>query len=157
MSGRGQMSHIHGSLLKYLRCFASRTMFGGSSSNGRLTSQNITAMIYTVGLLICPLCFDAVGWATGRASVLWKLSGGVLAWLSVWSEVQTCIWPSWCHCHSLSLASVKCRLVTSLVPARKSSPRKRAVWRVSAYDLYCWLVFLCGARPVLSRRSVVVQ
>ena len=26
----------------------------------------------------------------------------VLAWLSVWSEVQTCIWPSWCHCHSLS-------------------------------------------------------
>ena len=39
------------------------------------------------------------------------LSGGVLAWLSVWSEVQTCIWPSWCHCHSLSLASVKSRLV----------------------------------------------
>ena len=31
-----------------------------------------------------------------------KLSGGVLAWLSVWSEVQICIWPSWCaiatHC-----------------------------------------------------------
>jgi len=23
-----------------------------------------------------------------------KLSGGVLAWLSVWTEVQTCIWPS---------------------------------------------------------------
>ena len=23
-----------------------------------------------------------------------KLSGGMLAWLSVWSEVQTCIWPS---------------------------------------------------------------
>jgi len=23
-----------------------------------------------------------------------KLSGGVLAWLSVWSEMQTCIWPS---------------------------------------------------------------
>ena len=32
-------------------------------------------------------------------------------WLSLWSEVQTCIWPSWCHCHSLSLASVKSRLV----------------------------------------------
>jgi len=40
-----------------------------------------------------------------------KLSGGVLASLSVCSEVQTCIWPSWCHCHSLSLASVKSRLV----------------------------------------------
>ena len=23
-----------------------------------------------------------------------NLSGGMLAWLSVWSEVQTCIWPS---------------------------------------------------------------
>ena len=40
-----------------------------------------------------------------------KLSGGVLAWLSVRGEVQTCTWPSWCHCHSLSLASVKSRLV----------------------------------------------
>ena len=40
-----------------------------------------------------------------------KLSGGVLAWLSVWSEVQTCIRPSWYHCHSLSPASVKSRLV----------------------------------------------
>ena len=40
-----------------------------------------------------------------------KLSGEVLAWLSVWSEVQTCIWPSWCHCHSMSLTSVKSRLV----------------------------------------------
>ena len=36
-----------------------------------------------------------------------KLRGGVLAW----SEVQTWIRPGWCHCHSLSLASVKSRLV----------------------------------------------
>jgi len=34
-----------------------------------------------------------------------KKLGGVLAWLSVWSEVQTCIRPSSCHCHSLSLVS----------------------------------------------------
>ena len=40
-----------------------------------------------------------------------KVSGGVLAWLSIWGEVLTCIWFSWCHCHSLSLASVKSRLV----------------------------------------------
>ena len=40
-----------------------------------------------------------------------KLSDVVLAWLSVWSEVQSCILPSWCHRHSLSLASVKSRLV----------------------------------------------
>ena len=40
-----------------------------------------------------------------------KLSSEVLAWLSVWSEVQTCIWSSRCHCHSLSPASLKSRLV----------------------------------------------
>ena len=40
-----------------------------------------------------------------------KLRVGVLVWLSVWSKVQTCILPSWCHCHSLALALVKSRLV----------------------------------------------
>jgi len=40
-----------------------------------------------------------------------NLSGGMLAWLFVWIEVQTCIWPSWWLCHSLSLASAKSRLV----------------------------------------------
>jgi len=52
-------------------------------------------------------------WLGGRKSIrpVKKLSGGVLAWLSVWSEMQTCIWPSWCHCHSVSLASVQSRLV----------------------------------------------
>ena len=52
-------------------------------------------------------------WLGGRKGIrsVKKLSGGVLAWLSDWSEVQTCKWPSWCHCHSLSLASVKSRLV----------------------------------------------
>ena len=52
-------------------------------------------------------------WLGGRKGIrpVKKLSGGVLAWLSVLSEVQTCIWPSWCHCHSLSLALVKSRSV----------------------------------------------
>ena len=52
-------------------------------------------------------------WLGGRKGIrpLKKLSRGVLAWLSVWSKVQTCIWPSWCHCHSRSLASVKSRLI----------------------------------------------
>ena len=51
-----------------------------------------------------------VGWQEGHPACK-KQSGGVLVWLSVWSKVQTCIWPSWCHCHSLSPASVKSRLV----------------------------------------------
>jgi len=52
-------------------------------------------------------------WLDGRKDIqpVKKLIGGVLAWLCVWSEVWTCIWPSWCHCHSLSLASAKSRLV----------------------------------------------
>ena len=52
-----------------------------------------------------------VGRQEGHLACKKKLSGGVLAWLSVWSKVQTCVWPSWCHCHSLSLASIKSRLV----------------------------------------------
>ena len=58
-----------------------------------------------------------VWWQEGHPACK-KLSGGVLAWLSIWSEMQTCICRSWCHCHSLSRASVKSRLVsTFLVPA----------------------------------------
>jgi len=34
-----------------------------------------------------------VGWQEGHQACK-KLSGGVLAWLFVWSEMQTCIWPS---------------------------------------------------------------
>ena len=52
-------------------------------------------------------------WLGGRKGIrpVKKLSGEVLVWLLVWSKVHTCIWPSWCHCHSLSLASVKSRFV----------------------------------------------
>jgi len=52
-------------------------------------------------------------WLGGRKGIrpVKKLSVGFLAWLSVWSEVQTCIRLSWCHCHSLSLAPIKSRLV----------------------------------------------
>ena len=56
--------------------------------------------------------FSALTLLVGRQEghpVCKKLRGGVLVWLSVWSKVQTCILPSWCHCHSLALASVKSR------------------------------------------------
>ena len=52
-----------------------------------------------------------VGWQEGHPACK-KLRGGVLAWLFVWSDMQICMRPSWCHCHSLSLASVKSRLVS---------------------------------------------
>jgi len=52
-------------------------------------------------------------WLGGRKGIrpVKNLSSEVLARLSVWCEVQICIWPSWYHCHSLSLAPVKSRLV----------------------------------------------
>jgi len=53
------------------------------------------------------LAFSALTLLVGRQEghpACKKLSGGVLAWLSVCSKVQTCIWPSGFHCHSLSLA-----------------------------------------------------
>ena len=62
----------------------------------------------------CWTTFSALTLLVGRQEghpACKKLSGGVLAWLSDWSKVQTCIWPSWCHCHLLPVASVKSRLV----------------------------------------------
>jgi len=36
------------------------------------------------------------------------MSGEVLAWLSVWNEVQMiCVWSSWCHCHPIISCSSK--------------------------------------------------
>ena len=74
-----------------------------------------------------------------------KLSGRVLAWLSVWSEVQTCIWPSWCHCHSLSLASVKSRLVLPFW--------YRFIWVIPGKEPLngCVCMCVCGFRDVLYR------
>jgi len=43
-----------------------------------------------------------------------KLSGGMLAWLS---EARcSCIWPSWCYCHSLSLAPVNSDFTFLVLP-----------------------------------------
>ena len=57
-----------------------------------------------------------------------KLSGEVLAWLSVWSEVQTCTCPA---DQPLPLTISCCSKIqigfTFLVPAHPRSPRQRAV------------------------------
>ena len=77
-----------------------------------------------------------------------KLSDGMLAWLSVWSKVQTCIWPSWCHCHSLPVASVKSRLalpfwywLTRVVPEKEP------------LNGYRWLELLCDLVPPVTTHS----
>ena len=74
--------------------------------------------------------------------VLYILSGGLLALLSVWSEVQTCILPSCCHCHSLSCYSKIQIGFTFLVPAHLGSPGKSGVKRVCVCYIYCLLVYI---------------
>ena len=47
--------------------------------------------------LLCTCAFSALTLLVGRQEghpACKKPSGGVLAWLSVWSEVQSCVWPS---------------------------------------------------------------
>ena len=62
-------------------------------------------------LNISNYAFSALTLLFGRQEghLAWK--NWVLVWLSACSEVQTCIRPSWCHCHSQSLASAKSSLV----------------------------------------------
>jgi len=64
----------------------------------------------------------------GRPSGLQKdLSDEVLAWLSVWSEVQMiCIWSNSCHCHPIISCFIKIQIgLTLLVPAYPGCPEKR--------------------------------
>ena len=101
-----------------------RTFLSGRHNSFIIHSLFRFKKIYVV-FFVC--AFSALTLLVGLHPACKKLSGGVLAWLlSVWSEVHTCIWPSWCHCHSLSLASVKSRLVlpycyrlTRVVPVKR--------------------------------------
>jgi len=52
------------------------------------------ARVLSYLLIYLIISFSALTLLVGRQEGLLKLSGGVLAWLSVWSEVQTCIRPS---------------------------------------------------------------
>ena len=72
----------------------------------RMTDSHWMVCVHLLGFfLYCDLswcAFSALTLLVGRQEghpACKILSGGVLAWLSVWSEVQTCIWPSWCHCN----------------------------------------------------------
>ena len=60
-----------------------------------LTICNVSLFINVIG--DSSYAFSALTLLVGRQEgnpACKKLSGGVLAWLSVWSELQTCMWPS---------------------------------------------------------------
>ena len=56
-----------------------------------------TVVVCSCCSFLSKIAFSALTLLIGRQEghlVCKKLSGGVLAWLSVYSKVQTCIWPS---------------------------------------------------------------
>jgi len=79
-------------------------------------------------------CFyrpDALPADQPTTSKHWRPEWSMRARLCIWVKVQICTWPSWCHCHSLSLAPVNPDWLylpgfTFLVLAHLGSP-KRAV------------------------------
>jgi len=67
---------------------------------------------FTRAMNVLHIAFSALTLFVGRHNE-------VLAWLSVWSEVQMiCVWSSWCHCHPVASCLIKVQIgVTVLVPA----------------------------------------
>ena len=87
------LSSVHTYLLPYLST-SLRIRF---QAGGRKRRPNL-ALVFLCSFCVVGLCaFSALTLLVGRQEghpACKKLSGGVLAWLSVWSKVQTCIWPS---------------------------------------------------------------
>jgi len=57
----------------------------------------LISVFYITSTAFSAIAFSALALLVGRQEghpACKKVSGGVLAWLSVWSAVQTCIWPS---------------------------------------------------------------
>jgi len=76
-------------------------MVNGWICSNELLHFRSEVMLHSSTLIFCPFdgvcAFSAltllVGPQEGHPASK-KLSGGVLAWLSVWIDVQICIWPS---------------------------------------------------------------
>jgi len=132
--------HVH--LLSFMGCSHTNLWVKCPNNlvNCRLLSWplDITIFIYTVHSH-CPFSRISVKpWVVG-------------CWCGyLWSEVQTCIWPSRYHCHSLFLASVKSRLVlpfwyqlTWVVPDKGPLNVCACVWQVwqmlFVLDRFPWL------------------
>ena len=81
----------HRNLFEYISEFC-QTLLKHSDKNK--LSAGLLGTLQNCGLTVA---FSALTLLVGRQEehpACKKQSGGVLVWLSVWSEVQTCIWPS---------------------------------------------------------------
>jgi len=108
---------------------------------------NVCVCVHFYLIYLTYYAFSALTLLVGRQEghpACKKLSARVLAWLFVWSDVQICIWPSCCHCHSLSLSCFSKIQIgfTFLVPAHLGSPGQRAVKRVCVCVCVC-VSYLC--------------
>jgi len=93
------------------------------------TSASLKVLEFHYQNIVGTLCW------LGDRKCIWpvkKLSGDVLVWLSVWSEVQMIyIWSSWCHCHPIISCSSKiqnglpfwCRLTQVVLEKRPFNGR----------------------------------
>jgi len=87
-------------------------------------------------------------WLGGRKGI-WPVKNWVVGcWCGcVWVKVQICIWHSWCHCHSLSLAPVNPGTGSRVVPDAIQDGHKMVVCVcvvVGSYSMSCvWLWKWC--------------
>ena len=113
------------------------------SAGSKMLAWYFIWYFFGISLLSAP-CFDTVGWASGRASGLSKTEwwgAGVVICLE-WGA--TCIWSSWCHCHWLSVASVKIQIgFTFLIPVHLGSPGQKDVKQVCACVVWYFNVMFC--------------
>jgi len=94
-------------------------------------SEHSILALYPVGR-----AFSALTLLVGRQEehpACKRFSDQVLAWLSLWSEMQMmCIWSSWCHCHPIISCCMKIQIgLTFLMPAYPGCSGKEAVKRAS--------------------------
>ena len=124
----GSIDWLHLHSLPFLEVQASESQCKGSIwcwvNKGRSWTRITRQLLGSVFWVSFSALMLLVGWQEGYLACK-KLSGGMLVWLSVWSKVRTCIWPSWRHCHSLVSCFSKIQIgSTFLVPADLGSPGK---------------------------------